>query len=59
MSNIKLSAFIRVGTILYSLTQFSSLVDVLLEPDKTLKYAYGSLYYGNEYTSYLTKYSYY
>lgn len=44
--NVKLSAFVRLGSILYGIVQFSSLVDVLLEPERTLKYVYGAVFDG-------------
>lgn len=46
MADVKLSAFVQIGGILYGIMQFSGLVDVLLEPEKTLKYVYGAIYDG-------------
>ncbi|XP_063700413.1 uncharacterized protein LOC134830767 [Culicoides brevitarsis] len=41
--DLKLSAFVRIGSILYGIVQFSGLVDALLEPRETLEYVYGGL----------------
>uniref|UniRef100_A0A336KV89 CSON015570 protein n=1 Tax=Culicoides sonorensis TaxID=179676 RepID=A0A336KV89_CULSO len=44
MLNVNFSTLIRIGSILYGLLQFSLIIDVLLEPEETLKYCYGAFY---------------
>lgn len=44
--DMKLSVFVRIGSILYGLLQFSGLIDVLLEPEETLAYVYGGILVG-------------
>lgn len=47
MTDMKLSAFVRIGCILYGILQLSGLIDVLLEPEDTLKYVYGGILDGS------------